>query len=210
MADTTTKRLGWIGGRLVEGAPARPPLAGAIRLAQNQAAEPTILFGRNVDPASLSPHSLERIRANAAALGVTQLQITSTQRDAPRQAGAMYDNLIRQGERAQRQGYNANGNAVIDVAMAARQAGLSREAAIQAMVRKIDDIRAADPTAFKHMMDPARLQAVDILPESLRGPGSWDVLRDGLLSRFRSDKAISKALGPDRNDRVIHIEIPQD
>ena len=207
MADTMRARMpavGWLGGKIVEGVQREPPVSGLNPV------QPNILFGNRVDPASVSARTLERIRANAAAQGITQLRITSTQRDAAGQARAMYDNLVRMGERSQRGLYNRNGDSVLDIAIAQRQAGASPEAVIAAMARRIEEIRAIDPTAFKHVSDPARLQAVDIGMNGLLGSGLLAARRDRLLSGFRSDKGISKVLGHDQHDPVIHIEIPQD
>lgn len=77
------------------------------------------------------------------------------------------------------------------------------------MARRIDEIRALDPAAFKHVADPAKLQAVDISERGLLGAGSRSQRRDRLLSGFRSDKAISKVPGHAQGDPAIHIEIPQ-
>jgi hypothetical protein len=207
MADTMRTRapaVGWLGGKIVEGVRQGPPMPGPDPV------QPNIIFGNSVDPASVSARTLERIRANAAAQGITQLRITSTQRDASGQARAMYDNLVRQGERSQRGLYDRNGDSVLDVAIAQRQLGASPEVAIAAMARRIEEIRAGDPTAFKHVSDPARLQAVDIGMKGLLGSGLPAARRDRLLSSFRSDKGISKVLGHGQGDPVIHIEIPQD
>ena len=210
MADTMRARMpvvGWLGGKIVEGDRRELPAPG---MNAAPVVLPNIIFAKRGDAAKLSSRTLDLIRAQAAAQGIAQLTISSTQRDARRQAGAMYDNLARTGEQAQRRLYDPNGEAVIDVALAERRAGSSRDAAILAMMRRIEEIRTADSNAFKHLVDPTRLQAVDIDPRSLRGYGSEAERRDRLLSGFRREKGISRVLGPPRGDPAIHIEIPQD
>jgi hypothetical protein len=150
-------------------------------------------------------------RANAAAQGITQVLITSTQRDARGQAGAMYENLLAKGEKSQRSLYDPNGNSVIDVAMREKRAGAARDAILGAMAERIDAIRAVDPNAFKHMQDPTQLQAVDIstAPQWLLGSGPGTARRDRLVAGFRGDKGVSRVLGHAQGDPAIHIEIPQ-
>jgi hypothetical protein len=169
----------------------------------------TIRFGSNVDPRTVSSHSLDVIRTQAAAQGITGLTISSAQRDARGQATAMYDNLVSQGESSQRTLYNANGNSVIDTAVTGMKSGASREATIDSMIERIKDIRTADPTAFKHLADPTRLQAIDIAPSSLNGRGTRQERIDGLVSRFRGDTSVSRVFSPTGGDPGIHIEIPQ-
>jgi hypothetical protein len=169
----------------------------------------TIRFGNDVDPRTVSSHSLDVIRARAAAQGITSLTISSAQRDARGQASAMYDNLVSQGEGSQRGLYNANGNSVIDTAVTGIRSGASREATIDSMVDRINAIRTADPTAFKHLADPAQLQAIDIAPSSLNGRGTRRERIDGLVAGFRGDAGVSRVFSPNGGDPGIHVEIPQ-
>jgi RHS repeat-associated protein len=166
-----------------------------------------INFDPKVDPKTVSDHSIAVTKTDAQNAKVTSLTITSTQRDARQQAGAMYHNVVAHGAASQNKLYNATARQVVAVAAAGIKAGQSASATQAAMVAKIQDIRAADPSKFAHVADPSKVQAIDISPGSVRGDTASPI--SSLTTSFRNDSSISRVFDASNGDPAIHIEIPQ-
>jgi hypothetical protein len=161
----------------------------------------------------VSAHSLETIKGllREAGQGDKVAVISSTVRTPHQQAVAMFRNL----EIGRKQNDNTGRNYtepaydVVRVYDALRDEGVTDQGTIvAAMEAKIIEIKNENPDVFKHVATPeqwARLQAIDIDPNSIRNPDLFDAAgygaeNDGRLSNFQN---------PANDDPAYHLEIPQ-
>lgn len=175
--------------RLAEGS--RPPLTSTT---------PYISFGPRANRSSVSTRSLAILQDICVRAGLPGLLITSTSRTPADQARIMYANLERHGVAAQKALYARPGERVIDVYVAGKKAGLSKDKILSDMTAEI--LLLGPSSVSKHTADPARLNVIDIAPSSIRNKRSFELV-------VRADPRISRFLTPSSSDPAYHLEIPQ-
>jgi hypothetical protein len=174
-------------------------------LAPRTAAAPGIVLGEDVVPSAFSAHSTQVVKDIMATAGVTNLRISSTARTPEAQALAMYNNIQGKGVREQLRLYGEGGDAVVNTYVAARDAGLSREATLQAMTDKINELGPS--TVSRHAASPeqiALLNIIDIAPSSI--PASQ---HEAFIAAIQANPEVARFLGPANGDPAFHLEIPQ-
>ncbi|MFP2903855.1 hypothetical protein ACLESD_02040 [Pyxidicoccus sp. 3LFB2] len=161
-----------------------------------------INFGPDAVPGAVSAHSRQVLSEIMATAGVSDVRVTSTARTPEAQARAMYDNLQSQGVQAQRDLYGRYGDQVIDAYEASVQAGLSRDATLQAMVDRINEVGPSNVS--RHLADPAVRNIIDISPRSIP-----EELREAFQEAVRNHPDVERFLGPADGDPAYHVEIRQ-
>lgn len=161
--------------------------------------EATIKFGANANQDAMSEHSRKVLREIMKEAKLDSATVTSTARTANRQAIAMYDNIAADGAEAQKVLYGSYGDKVIDVYVAEKAAGKSRDEIIGAMESKINELGPSKVS--QHLADPAKKNIIDIAPSSISDKAAFE-------KAVEADSRVSKFLKPPA-DRSYHLEIPQ-
>jgi hypothetical protein len=160
-----------------------------------------INFGPNANGADVSDHSRGVLKAVMAAAGVSSLTVSSTARAPFDQARVMFDNIQKTGVAAQKKLYGPFGDSVIDVFVAASNAGKNRAETIAAMQAKI--IEVGPSNVSHHAADPKRLNVFDVAPSSIpiARKHAWE-------AAIKANHEISKFIFPP-SDPGYHFEIKQ-
>lgn len=158
-----------------------------------------IRFGPNAKEADVSEFSIGVLTDVMKAAGTASVIVSSTQRSPANQARVMYDNIVNKGVAAQHALYGVNGDAVIDVYVAARAAGKSPDDIRAAMTAKI--IELGPMSVSHHAADPKVLNVFDVAPSSVADVNAF-------VKAAMADKRVSKFLKPPA-DPGLHFEIPQ-
>lgn len=158
-----------------------------------------LIFGTNARRSALSIYSRNILLATLRKAGLKSAKITSTMRTPADQARAMYANLESRGISSQKQLYGPYGDKVIETYDQLKKSGMSKQAILAGMTRRIEDLGPRNVSA--HCGDPTKLNVVDIAPSSLSNRSAFE-------KAVRADKRISKFLKPPA-DPAYHLEISQ-
>jgi hypothetical protein len=160
-----------------------------------------INFGPNAKGSDVSDHSRGILKAVMAAAGVSSVTISSTARGPLDQARVMFDNIVKTSVAAQKSLYGPFGDMVIDVFVAARNAGKNRDDTIAAMEAKIIEIGPSKVS--HHSADPKILNVFDVAPSSIPAAKkkAWE-------AAIKANKDIAKFIFPPA-DPGYHFEIKQ-
>jgi hypothetical protein len=152
--------------------------------------------------------SLEVLRDVLHSAGLKSATITSTARTAEDQARAMYNNLIGtgkgQGVKAQFHLYRGRpGTKVVATFVELSKKGLSVDEIRKGMLDKILELGPSHVS--RHCADPAKLNVIDIGPNSLGGDKESDALV--AAGKAEEGKRVSRFI-PYPKDPGDHFEIP--
>lgn len=163
----------------------------------------SINFVPSADASVVSEHSRSVLRDVLDDAGLASCVITSTVRTPARQARAMYTNIELTGIEKQLSLYAPPGRQVILEYKRLKDEGRPRQAIIDAMEAKIDQV--GPPNVSRHCADPKALNVVDIAPSSIASSKRFLEA----LDRARLAGKVSKFFSPANGDPAFHVEIPQ-
>ncbi|WP_220272088.1 DUF5675 family protein, partial [Helicobacter didelphidarum] len=160
------------------------------------------VVGQNgIDISLVSEHSKNILRKIAKNSNYTRVVISSTARTPRRQAEIMYNNIIQNGMKQQRNTYKAPGQQVLNTYENQKKAGKSKEEIIQAMTNIINKLGASNVS--RHCADFNVVNVVDIPHSSL---GQTKEIFKSEVEKLISSSKITQVL--DENG-YYHIVIPQ-
>ncbi|WP_258436089.1 hypothetical protein [Helicobacter monodelphidis] len=160
------------------------------------------VVGQNgIDISLVSEHSKNILRKIAKNSNYTRVVISSTARTPRRQAEIMYNNIIQNGMKQQRNTYKAPGQQVLNTYENQKKAGKSKEEIIQAMTNIINKLGASNVS--RHCVDFNVVNVVDIPHSSL---GQTKEIFKSEVEKLISSSKITQVL--DENG-CYHIVIPQ-
>ncbi len=113
----------------------------------------------------------------------------------------MYNNSQKSVEE-QMKTYDANGKSVIEVYKQGKKDGKSQEDIISSMDGKIQEIKLADPGAFKHTADMSIRNVFDIGLSSIKPANK----KEEFEKKLRGDSTIDKVFN---ENGCLHVEIVQ-
>jgi hypothetical protein len=153
-------------------------------------------FARQANQDVVSDYSRRVVQQDMDKVNEPKALITSTARDAPGQASAMYTNE----EAGNHIRYAAPGRAVLQVYRDSKDDDLSPAETKNAMTAEIN--RQGPANVSKHSADPTTVNVIDISPKSLKNPQNF-------IQQLRNDPRVQRVIDPSQNDPAIHIEIAQ-
>ena len=156
-----------------------------------------ITFNPGINQEVVSDQSLNTLEEIGLESGVSEINITSTARDAEGQATAMYDNLVRDYDH-QRETYRQPGQEVINTFDEAQAAGLDRAGTIESMTNRINEL--GPENVSRHAANPNELNVVDISQRNV--PTERHTLFINAANRRNGVRALNE-------NRVFHVEIQQ-
>lgn len=163
--------------------------------------EQKVTFGSGAKSSDVSAHSLSVLKTVMATAGVSTVVISSTARNPFNQARVMFNNIKSTSVAAQKNLYAAAGDAVIDVFVAAQNAGKNRNETISLMEAKI--IAIGPQKVSHHAADLSKMNVFDVAPSSI--PSSK---KSGWEAAIKANKSIAKFIFPPL-DPGYHFEIKQ-
>jgi hypothetical protein len=157
-------------------------------------------YGRNANPADVTPYSKQVLEDILRFAGLKQAVISSTSRNSADQARVMFNNLELYGVEAQKKLYGPAGDKVIDVYAKSKAAGKKPDQIKLDMEAKIKDLGPTNVS--KHASDPKILNVFDVAPSSIKNRRAFE-------QAVKEDKRVARFLTPAQSDPGYHLEIPQ-
>ncbi|MBN1813892.1 MAG: peptidoglycan-binding protein [Anaerolineae bacterium] len=167
------------------------------------AATVVLRFGPNARQDTVSDYTRGVLLEILKASGLHIALISSSARTVDDQVRIMYSNLETHGVAHQKDLYGVNGDNVIDTYDQAKKAGKSESEIKAAMKAKIEELGPRNVS--KHLVDPNRLNVVDIAPSSIADRPAFE----GQVEKAKEDTRVSRFITPAQGDPAYHIEIPQ-
>ncbi len=162
--------------------------------------EPIISFGSDAVENAVSDYALEVLKSILTTTELQSATITSTSRTVEGQARIMYDNCGTQGVTSQKSLYGNAGDQIIDVYIAGKANGKSREQIIIDMIAKINELGPS--TISKHInSDPNKMSVFDVAPSTIAD-------KPAFIEAAKNDRRVTKFLQPP-DDSGYHFEIPE-
>jgi hypothetical protein len=162
----------------------------------------TVSFAPGTDASKVSTYSIGVLKDVMLKAGVDSVTISSVARNASEQAVAMYNNIQKTSLDTQKDLYGSAGDKVLDVYDADVKAGKLKDAIIQDMKAKIEELGVSKVT--RHAADLSKLNVFDVGPNSV----SPQANKAKFAKAANDDPRVSRFFEPP-DDPGYHFEVPQ-